>query len=102
MRSILRKLGESFFLFDCLSLDWTDVRGFSECKPIEYPAPQPPLSTDLLTALALTATNHTENQPVHLQLPHMGVNNFDSAAVSSQVPSSPLSIANSAAGYVGS
>ncbi|KAG9089492.1 hypothetical protein FRC06_001518 [Ceratobasidium sp. 370] len=52
----------------------------SECKPIEYPAPQPPLSTDLLTALALTATNHAENQPVHLQLPHMGVENFDSEA----------------------
>jgi electron-transferring-flavoprotein dehydrogenase len=54
----------------------------SECKPIEYPAPQPPLSTDLLTAVALTATNHGENQPVHLQLPHMGVENFDSSAVS--------------------
>ncbi|CAE6426935.1 unnamed protein product [Rhizoctonia solani] len=50
----------------------------SEFKPIEYPAPQPPLSTDLLTAVSLTATNHGENQPVHLQLPYMGVNNFDS------------------------
>ena len=41
----------------------------SECKPIAYPLPQPPLSTDLLTSLTLTATNHTEDQPVHLRLP---------------------------------
>lgn len=34
-----------------------------------YPAPQPPLSTDLLTSLSLTSTNHAENQPVHLRLP---------------------------------
>jgi hypothetical protein len=54
----------------------------SEFKPIQYPAPQPPLSTDLLTAVSLTATNHTENQPVHLQLPYMGVDTFDSEAVS--------------------
>ncbi|KAG8701157.1 hypothetical protein FRC08_004251, partial [Ceratobasidium sp. 394] len=58
--------------------DAAHTKKASECKPIEYPAPQPPLSTDLLTALALTATNHAENQPVHLQLPHMGVENFDS------------------------
>ncbi|CAE6437752.1 unnamed protein product [Rhizoctonia solani] len=50
----------------------------SEFKPIEYPAPQPPLSTDLLTAVSLTATNHGENQPVHLQLPYMGSDNFNS------------------------
>ena len=42
---------------------------FSECKPIEYPLPQPPLSTDLLTSLTLTGTNHTEDQPSHLRLP---------------------------------
>ncbi|QRW13163.1 Electron transfer flavoprotein-ubiquinone oxidoreductase, 4Fe-4S [Ceratobasidium sp. AG-Ba] len=60
--------------------DAAHTKKASECKPIEYPAPQPPLSTDLLTALALTATNHTENQPVHLQLPHMGIENFDSEA----------------------
>ncbi|KAG8721657.1 hypothetical protein FRC09_007574 [Ceratobasidium sp. 395] len=58
--------------------DAAHTKKASECKPVEYPAPQPPLSTDLLTALSLTATNHTENQPVHLQLPYMGVENFDS------------------------
>lgn len=41
----------------------------SECQPIQYPPFQPPLSTDLLTALALTGTNHAEDQPVHLRLP---------------------------------
>ncbi|KAL5478309.1 hypothetical protein ACEPAI_2493 [Sanghuangporus weigelae] len=41
----------------------------SECKPIEYPSPRPPLSTDVLTAVALTGTNHAEDQPVHLRLP---------------------------------
>ncbi|KAG8902800.1 hypothetical protein FRB99_004099 [Tulasnella sp. 403] len=39
-------------------------------NPIEYPAFEPPLSTDLLTSLALTNTNHAENQLIHLQLPH--------------------------------
>lgn len=42
---------------------------FSECKPIKYPPPQPPLSTDILTSVALTATDHAEDQPVHLRLP---------------------------------
>lgn len=45
------------------------IRDISECTPIVYPPPQPPLSTDLLTSLTLTATNHAEDQPVHLRLP---------------------------------
>jgi electron-transferring-flavoprotein dehydrogenase len=40
----------------------------AQFKPIEYPAPQPPLSTDLLTAVALTGTNHAEDQMVHLRV----------------------------------
>lgn len=39
-----------------------------ECKPIAYPQPQPPLSTDLMTSVALTGTNHEEDQPVHLRI----------------------------------
>ncbi|KIO16206.1 hypothetical protein M407DRAFT_233012 [Tulasnella calospora MUT 4182] len=39
-------------------------------KLIEYPPFEPPLSTDLLTSLALTNTNHEEQTPVHLQLPY--------------------------------
>jgi len=38
----------------------------SQCTPINYPPPQPPLSTDLMTALTLTGTNHAEDQPPHL------------------------------------
>jgi electron-transferring-flavoprotein dehydrogenase len=37
-------------------------------KPIDYPPFQPPLSTDLLTSVALTGTNHAEDQPVHLRI----------------------------------
>jgi electron-transferring-flavoprotein dehydrogenase len=44
----------------------------SRYKPIAYPAPQPPLSTDLLTSVALTGTNHAEDQLVHLRLPEEG------------------------------
>ena len=44
------------------------TRRASQCTPIEYPPPQPPLSTDLLTALALTGTNHAEDQPAHLRV----------------------------------
>ena len=40
----------------------------SQCTPIDYPPPQPPLSTDLMTALALTGTNHVEDQPAHLRV----------------------------------
>ncbi|KAF8839455.1 hypothetical protein BDN67DRAFT_953472 [Paxillus ammoniavirescens] len=42
-------------------------------NPIDYPAPQPPLSTDLLTSLALTGTNHAEDQPIHLRVRKDGV-----------------------------
>ncbi|KZW00395.1 oxidoreductase [Exidia glandulosa HHB12029] len=49
--------------------DAAHTKRASECKPIDYPPFQPPLSTDLLTSLALTGTNHAEDQPVHLRLP---------------------------------
>lgn len=45
------------------------VTDLSECTPIEYPAPDGKLSFDILTSVSLTATNHAENQPVHLRLP---------------------------------
>jgi len=41
----------------------------SEFDPISYPPPQPPLTTDILTSVSLTSTDHAENQPVHLRLP---------------------------------
>ncbi|KAJ1355044.1 hypothetical protein KIN20_012166 [Parelaphostrongylus tenuis] len=39
-----------------------------DCKPIEYPKPDNKLTFDLLTSVALTGTNHEENQPSHLTL----------------------------------
>jgi electron-transferring-flavoprotein dehydrogenase len=48
--------------------DAAHTKPASECKKIEYPPFQPPLSTDLLTSLALTGTNHAEDQPVHLRV----------------------------------
>ena len=36
------------------------------CKPIDYPPFEAPLSTDLMTSVSLTGTNHAEDQPVHL------------------------------------
>ncbi|KAH9169539.1 FAD/NAD-P-binding domain-containing protein [Lactarius sanguifluus] len=48
--------------------DAAHTRKASQCTPIEYPPPQPPLSTDLMTALALTGTNHAEDQPAHLRV----------------------------------
>ena len=48
--------------------DSAHTRPASECKPIEYPPFEAPLSTDLLTSLALTGTNHAEDQPIHLRV----------------------------------
>ncbi|KAI0795599.1 FAD/NAD(P)-binding domain-containing protein [Abortiporus biennis] len=48
--------------------DAAHTKKANECKPIEYPPFQPPLSTDLLTSLALTGTNHAEDQPIHLRV----------------------------------
>lgn len=39
-----------------------------KAEPIDYPAPDGKLSFDLLSSVFLSSTNHTENQPVHLQL----------------------------------
>jgi electron-transferring-flavoprotein dehydrogenase len=46
--------------------DYTMTKKASEFKPIEYPSPDGELSFDILTSVARTGTNHTENQPVHL------------------------------------
>lgn len=37
-------------------------------KPIEYPKPDGKLTFDRLTSVSFSATNHEEDQPVHLQL----------------------------------
>ncbi|KXN92915.1 putative electron transfer flavoprotein-ubiquinone oxidoreductase, mitochondrial [Leucoagaricus sp. SymC.cos] len=50
------------------SLDASHTEPSSWHQPIDYPAFQPPLSTDLMTSVSLTGTNHTEDQPVHLRV----------------------------------
>lgn len=55
------------------SLDAEHTLTTNHFKPINYPPPQPPLSTDLLTSLTLTGTNHAEDQPVHLRVRKDGV-----------------------------
>lgn len=52
--------------------DAAHTKRASECAPIVYPPFEPPLSTDLLTSLALTGTNHAEDQPVHLRVRRYG------------------------------
>ncbi|KAJ7270712.1 FAD/NAD-P-binding domain-containing protein [Mycena haematopus] len=41
----------------------------SSAAPIAYPAFEPPLSTDLMSSVALTGTNHGEGEAVHLRPP---------------------------------
>lgn len=48
--------------------DAAHTRPAAQCERIQYPPFQPPLSTDLLTSVALTGTNHAEDQPVHLRV----------------------------------
>ena len=40
----------------------------SQAKPIAYPKPDGVLTFDKLTSVSFSATNHEEDQPVHLQL----------------------------------
>ncbi|TFK35857.1 hypothetical protein BDQ12DRAFT_706547 [Crucibulum laeve] len=50
------------------SLDSSHTEHASLHQPIDYPAFEAPLSTDLMTSVALTGTNHTEDQPIHLRV----------------------------------
>ncbi|KAJ6562289.1 hypothetical protein B0H19DRAFT_1144084 [Mycena capillaripes] len=50
------------------SPDALATRPAAECKRIEYPPFEPPLSTDLMTSVALTGTNHAEGEAVHLRV----------------------------------
>ncbi|KIY53150.1 hypothetical protein FISHEDRAFT_33898 [Fistulina hepatica ATCC 64428] len=49
------------------SVDSLATESASSHKPIEYPPFEPPLSTDLMTSVSLTGTNHEEDEPVHLK-----------------------------------
>jgi electron-transferring-flavoprotein dehydrogenase len=48
--------------------DYEALKPASECKPIAYPKPDGVVSFDKLSSVFLSATNHEEDQPVHLKL----------------------------------
>ena len=48
--------------------DYATLKPAAECKPIDYPKPDGVISFDRLTNVAFSATNHEEDQKVHLTL----------------------------------
>jgi electron-transferring-flavoprotein dehydrogenase len=48
--------------------DHSMLRKANECEPIEYPKPDGVVSFDRNSSVFLSATNHEEDQPVHLTL----------------------------------
>jgi electron-transferring-flavoprotein dehydrogenase len=48
--------------------DFETLKPASEFKPIQYPRPDGVVSFDKLSSVFLSATNHEEDQPVHLKL----------------------------------
>lgn len=48
--------------------DHSQLKPAHDCKPIDYPKPDGQVTFDLLTSVALTGTNHNEDQPPHLTL----------------------------------
>ncbi|HEY4345061.1 MAG TPA: electron transfer flavoprotein-ubiquinone oxidoreductase [Parvibaculum sp.] len=48
--------------------DHESLKKASECKPIDYPKPDGKISFDKLSSVFISATNHEEDQPVHLKL----------------------------------
>jgi electron-transferring-flavoprotein dehydrogenase len=48
--------------------DFATLKPAAECKPIDYPKPDGVISFDRLTNVAFSATNHEEDERVHLQL----------------------------------
>lgn len=48
--------------------DYSNLKPAADCKKIDYPKPDGKLTFAKLDSVALTNTNHAENQPCHLQL----------------------------------
>ncbi|HJQ61065.1 MAG TPA: electron transfer flavoprotein-ubiquinone oxidoreductase [Vineibacter sp.] len=48
--------------------DYETLKPAAECQPIDYPKPDGVVSFDKLSSVFLSATNHEEDQPVHLKL----------------------------------
>jgi electron-transferring-flavoprotein dehydrogenase len=48
--------------------DSATLKKAADCKPIVYPKPDGVLTFDKLTSVSFSATNHEEEQPIHLRL----------------------------------
>ena len=48
--------------------DHMQLKKAKDCTPIDYPKPDGEITFDKLTSVSFSATNHVENQPVHLKL----------------------------------
>ncbi|PKO83907.1 MAG: electron transfer flavoprotein-ubiquinone oxidoreductase [Betaproteobacteria bacterium HGW-Betaproteobacteria-11] len=55
------------------SADHEKLKPAAECTPIDYPKPDGTLTFDRLSSVFLSNTNHTEDQPCHLQLKNTDV-----------------------------
>ena len=53
--------------------DSATLKPAADCKIINYPKPDGVLSFDRLTNVAFSATNHEEDEPVHLKLKDAGI-----------------------------
>ncbi len=53
--------------------DFEKLKPAAECAPIDYPKPDGKITFDKLSSVFLSATNHEENQPVHLTLKNAAV-----------------------------
>mgnify|MGYP006276375779 CR=1 FL=1 len=53
--------------------DHTTLKKKTDAQPIPYPKPDGVISFDRLTSVAFSATNHAEDQPIHLTLKNASV-----------------------------
>ena len=53
--------------------DHTTLKKKTDAQPISYPKPDGVISFDRLTSVAFSATNHAEDQPIHLTLKNASV-----------------------------
>ena len=65
---IIIHVHSSYCSYHSVGLDANSLLPAKDCKPIEYPKADGKLSFELLDSVALTNTNHEEQQPAHLTL----------------------------------
>jgi electron-transferring-flavoprotein dehydrogenase len=65
--TLLKGVGFGFTLSHAKP-DSATLKRAADCKPVAYPKPDGVLTFDKLTSVSFSATNHEEDQPVHLRL----------------------------------